>query len=134
MLSHYQLTITNQDRYISTSKAELMNYQKGLLIHHQDMDFLLEELHDIEDLRFIVLTKKLNPTNSNNQSVANYYYYSIYCNSIKNDYLNILCSYKMKDEDVDICNINYVRDLSIIHSRQFYFNKLNILRDYREMC
>ena len=115
MLSHYHLTIDNQERYISTTKAELLNYQKGLLIHEEDMTYLLAELHDINDLRFIVLTLKCNPINSINLSLENYSS-SSYCNSIKNEDLNILCSYKIHSQDVDICNKNCVRDLSIIHS------------------
>jgi len=133
MLSHYKLTIKNQERYISTTKAELLNYQKGLLIHKEDMTYLLAELHDINDLRFIVLTKKRNPINSNNQSLENYSS-SSYCNTIKNDDLNILCSYKIQSQDVDICNINGFRDLSIIHSRQVFLTIQIFCVIYLEMC
>ena len=94
MLKHYQLEIPNQQRFISTTKAELMNYKAGLSIHPEDMTYLLGELRDINKLRFIVLTKKINPTNSNNQSLENYSS-SSYCNTIQNDELNILCSYKI---------------------------------------
>ena len=40
-----------------------------------------------------------------------------------------MCSYKIHSQGIDICNKNCVCDLSIIHSRQFKFNILNILRD-----
>ena len=128
MLSHYKLTIKNQERYISTTKAELMNYQKGLLIHQDDMSYLLDELDDIKDLRFIVPTKKPKPSNSNNQSLENYSS-SSYCNTIQNDELNILCSYKIQPTEFDICNINRCRDLNIIQSKQFHVNNSKLLRD-----
>ena len=81
MLAHYDLTMDNQERYITTTKNVIKNYMVGILLNHDKLTGLLSDISNITDLRFIVLSLKNNVLNTNNLTSTNYYSLSTYnCN------------------------------------------------------
>ena len=101
MLAHYDLTMENQERYITTTNNVIKNYMVGILLNHDKLTGLLSDISNITDLRFIVLSLKNNVLNTNNLTSTNYYSLSTY-NSNKH---NIVPQKMYNSDDDGSCTI-----------------------------
>ena len=74
MMALYRLNLNGQERYCSTTKNEILDYKTNMLIQKTHLKTILEDIPYIPDLRFIVLTLKMNEVNTINESYYNYYF------------------------------------------------------------
>ena len=74
MMALYRLNLNGQERYCSTTKNEILDYKTNMLIQKTHLKTILDNIPYIPDLRFIVLTLKMNEVNTINESYYNYYF------------------------------------------------------------
>ena len=47
-----------QERYITSSRKALLNYSSGLLLTKKEVEYILDEIGNVSEIRYIVLSQK----------------------------------------------------------------------------
>jgi len=120
--------LEEQSRNITTSQKEILNFDIGLLMTRKTCEKLLSKLDDVEKIRYIILTSKLD-VKSNKEQLPNYSYSPLKNYNMEIGLKSMLIKPYIAEELVQIGNVILK---SVIHNIPDSFLGLSIIADAPE--